>query len=47
MWVLQAFLAYLADSGYAGHQLLCVTVVLQGPLAEEEVDLVIISTVTS
>lgn len=34
---------YLADAGYASHHLLCVTVVLHSSLAEEEVDLVIVS----
>lgn len=34
---------YLADSGHPGHSELGVTVQLQGLLAEEEVDLVVIA----
>lgn len=34
---------YLADTGHPSHHLLCIAVILHCPLAEEEVDLVIVS----
>lgn len=36
-------LLYLADAGHTGHHLLRVAVILHGPLAKEEVDLVVIA----